>query len=233
VQFDNDSHCAGSEAVRTDAAGNFTATIALTSAVDPVLGPSRTVEISASWTDPTRAVVTETASIPIGTSANPIFVWTSILSHSPDVEFAIVASLEEEDATPSTIDTPEAASPPAPNITADVWVKLVDSSLCSKLGFCSGLFTEIDVATKQPLFPGREVVYAPNATEKELLTEGGGQLICSGIRAHHHNSVPPPSWSECRFALPDANLYAITACSSDSCSSIFRCVHRSLTLYPA
>jgi hypothetical protein len=225
----------------TDANGNFTATITLEPPSSRVGFGSNTLQLQATWTDPTRSVVTKVSTIRIGTSANPITLGTSFTVGAPDVEFAIVVSLQEDDAptgydydyttdTPFAVDSSLLSSPvtpsPGPNITADVVVKLVDRALCGQLPFC---FATFDSIANVDTF-SRENAVQLNATEKELLT-AGAQTICSAISVGRRGQSPLPSWSACRFSLPDANMYAITACSSDSCSSIFRCCHQARTKF--
>jgi hypothetical protein len=223
----------------TDGNGNFTATITLEPASSRVGFGSNSLQLQATWTDPTRAVVTKVSTIRIGTSANPITLGTSFTVGAPDVEFAIVVSLQDDDAptgytdddyttdteTPFAVDSPVTPSR-GPNITADVVVKLVDRALCGQLTFCFATFDSI--ANVDTL--SRENAVQLNATEKELLT-AGAQTICSAISVGRRGQNPLPSWSACRFSLPDANMYAITACSSDSCSSIFRCCHQAQTKF--
>lgn len=213
-----------------DANGNFTATIDLPS------GPNTRrdvngvgfgdVQLTATWTDPTRAVVTQQATVRIGTSANPIALETTISADAPGVEFGLVATFAAgSGGGPIPVDVAAApvaadAAPPAPvGIIADIVVKRIDAALCGQLAACQAVFgpnPRVRFGAADGF--GTANAFTPNATEEQLLSQDA-DTICTGVPVG--GDLPP--WDACRYALPEAAVFAIMACTDDSCSALFRC----------
>ena len=216
----------------TDAGGDFAATIDISGAEIQRGGSGfGTVQLQASWTDPTRAVVTKAAEVRIGTSANPITLASTIDVHAPGIEFGLVVTfaagggagpvpVDVSAESPIAAPTAEALAPEPVGVTANVTVKRIDAALCGQLATCSEPFAFRSLSSffdrSNVPFPN---AFAPNATEQELLSQSA-ETICAGVAV----GGELPAWAACRYALPEPALYAIMACTADSCAVLFRCV---------